>query len=101
MGDTRPRQPLLDPQALLGLHQCKEQIVDAAVGRVPERLVNTTATAAVCLVRRQSVPAEVMSERALELARTILHGLARERWKPDTALQLRRRARGGGHELSE
>jgi hypothetical protein len=88
MRNPRPRQPLLSPQALQGLRHAKQQIMDAAVGRIPERLVDATAEAAVCVARRKTVPAAVMPERALELAREILRGLAREKWKPDTALKL-------------
>ena len=95
------QQPLLNPQVLQRLHQAKRQILDAAVDRLPERLVNATAEAAVRLACRERVPADVMPERALALARDILQGLAPERWKPDTALQLRGRVGGGGHEPSE
>jgi hypothetical protein len=90
MCDTRPRPPLLSPQALHGLQQAKQQIIDAAVGRIPEPLVEATAEAAVRVARKEAVPAEIMSERALELARETLRGLAHEKWKPDTALKLRK-----------
>jgi hypothetical protein len=83
----------LSAQALQGLHQAKHQIIDAAVGRLPERLVEATAEAAIRLAHRQHVPAELMSERALELAREILHGLAQEKWKPETALKLQKSCR--------
>jgi hypothetical protein len=91
MCTPRPRQPLLTPQALQGLRHAKQQIVDAAVGRIPDRLVEATAEAAVCVARRETVPAAVMPERALELAREILRCLAREKWKLDTALKLHKR----------
>jgi len=91
MGKPRHRQPLLSAETLQGLQQAKQQIVDAAVGRIPDRLVEATAEAAVQVALRETVPAAVMSERALELARAILRGLAQDKWKPETALKLHKR----------
>jgi len=96
----RTPQPLLSPQALQSLQHAKQQILDAAVGRIPERLVEATTRVAVRPMQTQS-PVTEDTERALELARDILRCLAREKWKPDTALELGRRREGGGHAFSE
>jgi len=81
-------RPLLQATALAGLRDAKQQIVDAAAGRVAERLVRTTAVAAVRLALSQAVPVQMASPRALELMRETLKGLARQPWKPDTVVQL-------------
>jgi hypothetical protein len=95
------RRPLLSPQAIGGLKHAKQQILDAAIGRVPESLVQATARVAVRLAQHDNEPVDGMPERALELAREILRRLAREKWKPDTALKLRQLDQGGGRERSQ
>jgi hypothetical protein len=87
-----PRQkPLLTADALSDLHKAKQQIVDAALGRVPEPLVLATAIAATRLARREATSREVLPERVVELVRETLKALAQQKWKPDTALLLKRR----------
>jgi hypothetical protein len=88
MCEALPRKPVLTSQALGGLRQAKPQILDAAASRVPERLVLAAAVAAVRLARREAAPAEVLSERVIELVRDSLKALARGKWKPETALLL-------------
>jgi hypothetical protein len=91
MCEPLQRKALLTAQAIKGLKNAKQQIMAAAAGKVRERLVLATAQAAVRLARREAVPAEVISERALELARETLQQLAQQKWKPDTALLLQKR----------
>jgi hypothetical protein len=103
-GENQPmpqnRRPLLSPQAIHGLEHAKQQILDAAVGRIPEPLVQATTRVAVQLAQSESLPTEG-TEKALHLAREILQCLAREKWKPDTALKLKRRHQGGEREVPE
>jgi len=101
MSESSPRKPILPAEALDGLRQAKSHIVDAVAGRVPERLVLATALAAVCLAKREAAPAAVLSEPVIELVRDSLRALARKKWKPDTALMLKRPVRGGEHGLSQ
>jgi hypothetical protein len=101
MSDAVKRKPLLAPEAMNELYQSKQQIRDAVLGKLPERLVRATVGTAVRLARREAKPEEVLSERVVELVRERLKALARERWKPDTALLLHRGLGEGGHGLSE
>jgi hypothetical protein len=91
MPDPLKQQPLLSAEAMGGLHKAKRQIMDAAQARVPERLLLATATAAVLLARKEATPREVLSARVVELVRESLKALAQQRWKPDTALLLKKR----------
>jgi hypothetical protein len=100
MCESSSRKPLLPVQALDGLQQAKPQILEAVAGRVSEQLVLVTALAAVRLAKREVAPEAVLSERVLELVRDSLRALARGKWKPDTALKLKR-VPGGGHGLSQ
>jgi hypothetical protein len=100
MGAPGQRRPLLSLEAIQRLQDAKQQIVDAAYRRIPERLVLATVEAAGRLARREPVPAEIMSKCALELVRETLQNLAQGKWKPETALKLGRPVKGGGHGLS-
>ena len=91
MSDSSTRKPLLNAAAMNDLHKAKRQIMDAAHGKVPEQLMLATAIAAVRLARREASPAEVLSERVVELVRKTLKDLAQQKWKPDTALLLQNR----------
>jgi hypothetical protein len=90
MNDSSNRKPLLSAEALNNLHKAKRQIVDAAHGKVPEHLVLATAVAAVRLARKEAVLTEVLSERVVELVRESLKALAQQKWKPETALLLKK-----------
>jgi hypothetical protein len=100
MSESMQRKPILTAQAVGGLHKAKRQILAAAVGKVPEPLTLTTMQAALRLARHEAEPAEVLSERVLELVRQTLMSLAQQKWKPDTALLLHKRRKEGGHELA-
>jgi hypothetical protein len=76
---------------------------------MPDGLVLATVAAAVRLARREATPAEILSERALELVRESLQAIAQRKWKPETALLLRKSLaergcvkdrRKGGHGLT-
>jgi hypothetical protein len=98
MTDPTKAEPLLTAQAIGSLQSAKQQLVDAAAGKIPERLVLATVEAVVRLARKEAA-GEVLSERVLELVRRSLTALGRQKWKPDTALLLKRREEGG-HGLS-
>jgi|SRR6516165_3790558 hypothetical protein len=85
------RKPIVADQAIKDLRRAKLEIIDAALGKLPEQMVLATATAAVRLARRQASPQEVLSERVIHLVRATLKDLAQHKWKPDTALLLKRR----------
>jgi hypothetical protein len=95
MSDQISRKPILSARAVQDLQKVKEQFADGVTGKVPERLVLAALDAAVRLARP-----EVLSERVHEFVRESLMALAQQKWKPDTALVLQKRARGGSHELS-
>lgn len=101
MFEASLRQPLLSVEAIRGLRAAKADILDAVVGKVPERLVRLTAGAAARLARREAPPTDVLSERVLELVRLCLEAAPPERWKPDTALLLQRTLVRGGHGLCQ
>src|SRR5262249_47178775 len=88
------RERILTAQAINDLHSSKQQILDATAGKLPERLVRSTAAAAARLARREASPADVLSQRVLLLVGTSLKAMARRQWKPDTALWLRARRAG-------
>ena len=98
MSDPHQR-PVLTAEALQGLQQAKEQIVDAAAGKLPEQLVLATVESVVRLGRREAALGKVLPARVAALVRTTLKALAQQPWKPDTALRLRKRGEEGGHEL--
>jgi hypothetical protein len=100
MSDQISRKPILSARAVQDLQKVKEQFADGVPGKVPERLVLATLDAAVRLARNEATAPEVLSERVLELVRESLMALAQQKWKPDTALVLQKRAREGRHELS-
>jgi hypothetical protein len=100
MSEPLQRKPILTAQAVGDLHKAKRQILAATGGKVPEPLTLATAQAAVRLARQEAMPAEVLSERVLELVRQTLISLAQQKWKPDTALLLHKRRKEGGHELA-
>jgi hypothetical protein len=87
----RQRKPILTAQGVKDLHQVRQQIIDAAVGKVPDRLLVATAVAAVRLARNEATPREVLSERVVELVQQSLKALAQRKWNPDTALMLHKR----------
>jgi hypothetical protein len=102
MSKPSSRPPILCTQRLDGLCSAAgQQILDAAAGKMPERLVFSTAAAAVRLAQRQAVPAEMMPERVLELVRATLKSLAQQSWKLDTVLLLNKHHREGGHEIGQ
>jgi len=68
--------------------------------KVPERLLEATAGAAVRLSQREAVPADGLSEHVLELVKETLKALNRQSGKPDTALWLCRRLGEDRHGLS-
>jgi hypothetical protein len=100
MGKPLQRTPILPEQAITRLHQAKQEIIEAARARVPERLAAATALAAVRLARREASPGDVLSDRVCALVRASLKALAQGKWKPDTALLLQKRREEGGHERS-
>jgi hypothetical protein len=85
------RKPILTDQAIKELRRAKLEIIDAVLDKVPERLVLTTARAAVKLARCRARPQEVLSERVVHLVRATLKDLAQKTWKPETALLLKKR----------
>src|SRR5262245_32667372 len=91
------RRPLLSPQAMQGLQHAKQQILDSVVGKIPEPLIQATTRVAVGVALGESAATEE-TERVFELAREILRCLARDKWKPDTALKLKQLDQGGGRE---
>ena len=101
MAKPLQRKPILTAQALDGLVNAKQQILDAVAGRVPEHLVLATAEAAVRLARREATLTEVLPERVVALVRHSLRALAQQKWKPDTALVLHQRRKEGGHGLTQ
>jgi hypothetical protein len=101
MNDLSNRKPLLTARGLADLQNAKQQIVDAAAGKVPEGLVLATALAAVRLARREATPQEVLSERVVELVRQSLKALAQQKGKPETALLLQKRENHESHQLHE
>lgn len=82
------RRPILNGQALDGLQDAKQQIMETVTGTVPERLVRATTVAAVRLARWEAAPSEVLSARVLDLVRATLKSSAQKSWKPDTGLLL-------------
>jgi hypothetical protein len=101
MSEPLPRKPLLTAEALNDLQHAKRELMNAAVGKMPEQLVLVTAAAAVRLARREATPREVLSARIVELVRQTMKAMAREKWKPDTALLLQKRRKEGGDELAQ
>src|SRR5690349_13022274 len=101
MGESTRRKPILTAQALDGLRQAKPQILDAVANRVPERLVLATAMVATAMARHETAPEDVLPSRVLELVRDSLRAMARQKWKPDTALRLQRRSEGGSHGIAQ
>src|SRR6516162_3809197 len=72
MCDPLQGKPLLSAEALDGLRHARRQIVDAAAGRLPDRLVRSTAAVAAQLARREATPAEVLPRRVRALVRLSL-----------------------------
>lgn len=101
MSKLSNRPPTLAARAFDDLQNAKQQILDAAAGKLPERLVLATAAAALRVAQRQAVPAEVMPERVVELARETLKGLAQHQWRPDTILLLQKHHGKGRHGISQ
>jgi hypothetical protein len=101
MSQPSNRRPILTPHAIKQLHQVRQQILDAAASKLPERLVMVTAATAVRLARGEEVAAESMSERVIELARETLNQLAQQPWKPDTVLLLRKQSGEGRHGIRQ
>jgi hypothetical protein len=101
MSEPLQRKPILTAQAVGDLHRAKRQIMAAVVGKVPEPLALATMQAALRLACDEAEPAEVLSERVLELVRQTLMSLAQQKWKPDTALLLHKHRKEGGHELTQ
>ena len=91
MSEPLKRKPLLSAEAINGLCSAKQQILDGAVGKMPERLVLATVAAAVRLAGREARPGEVLSDRVIELVRESLQAIAQHKWKPETALLLKKR----------
>ena len=96
MGESAPRKPILTAQAVDRLQQAKAQILDGVAGRLSERLVLATARMALCLVKREAAPEEVVPEQILDLVRDSLRILAQGKWRPDTALKLQEPASESG-----
>src|SRR5262245_13531111 len=90
MSKPSNRKPVLSLRALGGLRAAKQEIMDAAVGKMPQGLMLATVAAVVHLARRAAVAEEVLSERVLELVRESLKCLAQQKWKLDTALLLKK-----------
>jgi hypothetical protein len=101
MSQPGQRRPILTDRALDDLKNVKQQILDAADGRISERLVLATAVAAVRSAQGESRPATMFSARVAELVQDTLLALAQKKWKPDTALKLRGFHRGSRHERAE
>jgi hypothetical protein len=95
------RQPVLTTSALEALRHVRPQLLDAAAGRMSERLVLVTVGAAVRLARREAQPGEVLPKRVVDLVCESLKDLAHKKWKPDTMLSLDRRHGKGRHGLSQ
>ena len=96
-----PRKPILAERAIDGLMHAKQQILDAVGGKVPERLMRATTLAAVRLARQEVAPADVLSERVVQLVGESLLALAQRKWKPDTALLLHEHGRMAGMVLNK
>jgi len=92
---------MVTAQAVGELRQAKQQIMASVTGRVPGCLALATVQAAVRLARREAAPAEVLSERVVELVRQSLAALAQTKWKLDTALLLQQRRKEGGRDLPQ
>lgn len=93
---TRPsRRPLVTAAGLCDLQSAKQQLVDAAAGKMRERLVRATVAAAIQLARKEAAPADVLPRRVLVLVRQSLKALSQQPWKADTALLLKKRLDGG------
>ena len=101
MSKPSKRQPLLTAERIADLRHAKQQLVTAAAGKVPERLVLAAAVAAVRVARRQTLPAELVSERVVELARETLKSLALQPWKPGTVLLLKGHHGDGQHGITQ
>ena len=100
MTEPSQRRVILSAEAMNELQQAKQQIIEAAIGKVPERLVLVTATAAVRLRRREAA-AKILPKRIRRLVRNTLKALAQHKWKPDTALLLRHGRGERRHGLSQ
>lgn len=86
---------LLAADAFEKLHKSRQQVLDAATGKLPERLLAETVATVMCLTRKQRMPG--LSKKVFRLVRQSLKAIARKQWKPETALLLGRRTGEGGH----
>jgi len=97
MSKPLSREPILSLEAIAALQNARLQILDAVAGKVPKRLTRTTVGAAVRLARREATPEQVLSGPVLYLVLHSLMTLSQDKWKPSTALLLRKRGKEGGH----
>ena len=96
MLDPSMGRPLLCLHALKELRHAKQQLMDAAAGKVREGLVRGTVAAAVHMARQE----EALPQRIVELVRDSLKSIAQNKWKLDTALFLQNRNEEDWHGIS-
>ena len=88
MSQARPKS-VMPAAALENLGAVRQQILDAAAGRMPERLVQVTMALAVRAARDDTGLTEALPDGVGDLVRDMLLDLAQQKWKPDTVLKLR------------
>ena len=93
------RRVLMPVEGIQELLDHKERVQEEALGKVPDGLAQSTVLSVMRLARSEA-PGQVLSARVRELVRQTLHAAARQHWKPDTALILRKRL-GAGHGPSQ